>query len=406
VCKMGIIRSLKCIACGIETEPLPSAYVCPACGANCEVAYENPKVTRHSFGGKGIGRYLSLLPIESRDSLPPLPVGDTPLHRRDDIARELGIGGVWFKDDGRLPSSSFKDRASALVLARAIEFGFTEICTASTGNAAAASACLGASAGFHPWIFVPRSAPKGKIAQLVTFGARLFLVDGNYDSACDISLEASKRFGWYNRSTGYNPYTREGKKTVSFEILEEMDWNLPDWVVVPVGDGNIISGTAKGFRDAMQFGLIDKLPKLLAAQSERSSAISDAVNGDGIIRPVKASTIADSISVDLPRDGVAAVKAIRESNGRALTVSDEAILEAQAFLARRAGIFAEPAAACGVAALLKAAKEGIIAPDEKAVVLITGNGLKDVEAVTRRLPELPIVEPEISSVEKAIKFYR
>lgn len=404
---MGRVAGLKCLECGHESDA--SLYVCASCGNNCEVVYEHQKITRDSFKvprAAGMVRYLPVLPFESASSLPPLPVGPSPFLPQERIARELGITKLFIKDDGRLPSASFKDRASAAVLARAKEIGVTEICGASTGNAAAAMACLGASMGVYPFIFVPKAAPKGKIAQLVTFGARIFLVDGNYDAACDLSLAATKAFGWYNRNTGYNPYTREGKKTVSFEILEDLDWNVPDWVIVSVGDGNIISGVHKGFREAKAHGLIDRIPKLIAAQSDKSRSVADAVLGDGKIRAVSATTIADSISVDFPRDGIAAVKAIRESGGQPVIVSDEEILDAQGYLARRSGIFTEPASACSIAALRKAAAEGIIKSGETVVVITTGHGLKDVDAVIKRIPNIPIVAPDIEALKKAISFYK
>ena len=373
--------SLRCIACGGAAPAEPRTYVCPSCGGNCEVVMPDPGWTRADLGKDqggcrrgGIARYVSMLPLQSADSLPPLQVGPTPFIPSPKLAQELGIGRLFIKDDGRLPSGSFKDRASAVALARAKEIGAMEICGASTGNAAAATACLGASMGIYPSIFVPKTAPRAKIAQLVTFGARVFLVDGNYDAACDLALEATHAFGWYNRNTGFNPYTREGKKTVSYEILEDMSWSVPDWVIVSVGDGNIISGVWKGFREMREWGFVDRAPKLIAAQSENSRSVSDAILGDGVIRPVRATTIADSISVDLPRDGLAAVKAVRESAGRPVVVSDREILDAQKYLARNAGVFTEPAGACAVAALCKAASEGIIGAGETVVVITTGNG--------------------------------
>ncbi|RMH54038.1 MAG: threonine synthase [Candidatus Hydrogenedentota bacterium] len=396
---------LKCILCGEEIAAKPDATVCGRCGGNTEVKFDLPAPPPRPDlrqGPPGLERFLDLLPLRSAASLPPLPVGPTPLIPRPDLAREYGVSRLEFKDDGRLPSASFKDRASAVALARAIEIEAEEICTASTGNAAAALACLAAASGRRPYIFVPRSAPEGKIAQLVTFGARIFLVDGNYDSACDLSLAATRKFGWYNRNTGFNPYTREGKKTAAFEILLQRNWRVPDVVVVPVGDGNIISGIHKGFSEAKSLGWTDRVPRLIAAQSEKSDAVSRAVRGDGTIHPVHATTIADSISVDRPRDGEAAVRAVRESNGSACTVSDEAILAAQRELASRTGIFAEPAASCAFAVFRRAVRDGTIRPDEEVVVLVTGNGLKDIAAVTRNLGRLPVVEPDISSLEKIL----
>ena len=230
---------------------------------------------------------------------------------------------------------------------------------------------------------MPKTAPRAKIAQLLTFGAEVLAVDGTYDQAFDLCLEATRRFGWYNRNTGFNPYTREGKKTVSFEICEQLGWQVPDLVVVPVGDGNILSGVWKGFVEFQRLGFIDRLPKLLAVQAEGSAAIVKAAAGDGVIRPVSGDTVADSISVSLPRDGEAAVKAIRESGGFGVTVSDDAILAAIGEVARGAGVFGEPAAAAAWAGLKEAVRQGLVDPAWRVVVLITGNGLKDVASAMK-----------------------
>ena len=395
---------LRCLSCGNESDATPEAYVCPKCGKNTEVKYRDIEISRDSFlvEGVGIERFSKVLPVK-KESIPPMPVGPTPLIECKSLSSRLGLKTVWVKDDGRLPSASFKDRASAVALARAIDIGAKDICTASTGNGAAALACLGASAGIQPIIFVPKSAPIGKIAQLVTYGANIFLVDGTYDDACDLSLLASNEFGWFNRSTGYNPYTREGKKTVSFEILMDLSWEVPDYVVVPVGDGNIISGVYKGFLEAKEWGLVDKIPRMIAAQAEGSAAVSNAFNSKKEIEPVSASTVADSIAVDDPRDGLAAVIAVKESNGMAITVSDEQIMAGQKELASSTGIFAEPAAACGYAVLKSASEQKLIDSNASVVLLITGNGLKDVGAVSSRAPELPVIKPTIDDLRQAME---
>jgi threonine synthase len=309
---------------------------------------------------------------------------------------------MWLKDDGRNPSASYKDRASSVAVVKALELGFDKICGASTGNAASSTACLCASIGLSPIIFVPETAPKAKIAQLLIFGAKVFAVKGSYDDAFDLCLEATAEYGWYNRNTGYNPYTREGKKSCSYEVCEQMNWDVPDLVLVPVGDGNIISGVWKGFKDLYGVGLIDRLPRLVAVQSDRSSAVVDAVNGDGVIRPVKATTIADSISVDLPRDGAMAVRAVRESGGMAVKVSDAAILDTITFIARMGGIFSEPAGATSVAGLRKLVAEGRLNGPEKIVCLITGNGLKDIDTAMKIAGKTVPVEPDLASLKKAV----
>jgi threonine synthase len=281
-----------------------------------------------------------------------------------------------------------------VALRRAQELGRTLVTGASTGNAASATAVLAAAPGIRTRIFVPKTAPRAKIAQLLTFGAEVLAVDGTYDQAFDLCLEATRRFGWYNRNTGFNPYTREGKKTVSFELCEQLDWQVPDLVVVPVGDGNILSGVWKGFVEFQRLGFIERLPKLLAVQAEGSAAIVKAAAGDGVIRPVSGDTVADSISVSLPRDGEAAVKAIRESGGFGVTVSDTAILAAIGEVARGSGVFAEPAAAASWAGLKEAVRLGLVDPAWRIVALITGNGLKDVASAMKMAGEPRLIPPD------------
>jgi threonine synthase len=284
---------------------------------------------------------------------------------------------------------------------KALELGFEKICGASTGNAASSTACLCASLGLSPIIFVPATAPQAKIAQLLVFGARVFTVSGTYDEAFDLCLEATREYGWYNRNTGYNPYTREGKKSCSFEICEQLGWQVPDLVLVPVGDGNILSGIWKGFRDFHEVGLIDRLPRLVAVQSERSSAVADAVLGDGTIRPVKADTVADSISVDMPRDGAMAVRAVVDSRGTAVKVSDEEILETIRVLARTCGVFAEPAGAAAAAGLRRMAAEGLVGGAERVVCLVTGSGLKDVASAMKVAGSPTPIDPSLASLREA-----
>jgi threonine synthase len=256
-------------------------------------------------------------------------------------------------------------------------------------------------------IFVPKAAPRAKIAQLQLFGAKVIAVNGTYDEAFDLSLKAAAEFGWYCRSTGYNAYTREGKKTGALEICEQLGWKVPDKVFVSVGDGNIISGTWKGFKDFYSLGLIDRLPQIIAVQSEKSNAISKAwqrVAGKPkakiLVEPVRATTIADSISVDLPRDGVAAVKAVLESGGFAIEVSDEEILGAIRIVAENEGVFAEPAASTAFAGFAKAVQQKKIKDGETAVCMITGNGLKDVESAMKVAGEPVLIEPDIDAVKK------
>jgi len=313
---------------------------------------------------------------------------------------------LWIKDEGRNPTASFKDRASAIVVARAMEIGVDVVVTASTGNAGAALAGMAAAVGQKAVIFAPRTAPPAKVAQLLIFGAQVLLVDGTYDDAFDLTIQAAQEFGWYCRNTGYNPFTVEGKKTAALEIWEwarhEKIKAQPLSVFVSVGDGNIISGLHKGFKDLAALGWLEHMPRLFGVQAEGSAAIANAFHaGIEQITPVSARTLADSISVDLPRDGVRGVRAARETGGSYLLVSDEEILNAIADLGR-VGIFAEPAGATSYAGLVKAVDQGLIEPQDPVLVVNTGSGLKDVKAAMQAAGAATIIEPSLGAVKKVL----
>ncbi|HEY3356366.1 MAG TPA: threonine synthase [Polyangia bacterium] len=395
----GNATSLRCVHCGHEDPIADGVYVCSACGGNHQVQYDLDAVkrtlTREALAkndDRTIWRYLPLLPVAARLEGP--PVGWTPLVPAPKLAQALGLAQLLVKDDGRNPSASFKDRASSVALLRARETGKDLVTGASTGNAASATAVLAAAMGMKTRIFVPKTAPRAKIAQLLTFGAEVLAVEGTYDQAFDLCLAATRKFGWYNRNTGFNPYTREGKKTVSFELCEQLHWEVPDLVVVPVGDGNIISGVWKGFVELHALGLIPRLPRLLAAQAEHSNAIVQAAAGDGVIREVSGDTVADSISVSIPRDGEAAVQAIRESHGFGVAVPDTAILAAIQEVARGAGVFGEPAAVTAWAGLKEAVRQKLVDPAWRIVMLNTGNGLKDVASAMKVAGEPRLIAPD------------
>ncbi|OGS30601.1 MAG: threonine synthase, partial [Elusimicrobia bacterium RIFOXYA2_FULL_69_6] len=283
---------------------------------------------------RSLWRYAPALPVAEGARLAAPQIGWTPLYEAPRLAAALGLRRLVVKDDGRNPSASFKDRANAVVLARALGQKERTVTTASTGNAASSLACLAAGLPLKTVIFVPQTAPEAKVAQLLVFGATVVAVRGTYDDAFDLCGQAAAEYGWYNRSTGINPFTREGKKTGAYELAEQLGWQVPDLVFVPVGDGNIISGMWKGFTDLRELGLIERLPKLVAVQAEGSAAVKNALERGGAIRPVSGRTVADSISVSLPRDGTAAVRAVRESGGFAVAVKDSEILAAIPELAR------------------------------------------------------------------------
>lgn len=401
----------KCTLCGAEYAPNDVQYVCPKHGdlGILDTLYNYHKINSVTSPSKltnsadySIWRYADLLPISNpRRDAPPLQVGWTPLYHSKTLGDQLGMRSLYLKDDGRNPTASFKDRASAVVVAKARESGVRLITTASTGNAGAALAGIAAAAHMPSVIFVPETAPQAKIAQLLIFGARVMLVKGNYDKAVELCLAASKEFGWYCRNTAYNPYTVEGKKTATLEVCEQLNWRAPDRIFVSVGDGNIISGLWKGLRDLAALGWIDKMPKLMGIQAEGSAACYNTwKSGTEEIKSVNAVTVADSISADIPLDGVRAVRAVRETGGAYLTVSDEEILAAIPELARGAGVFSEPAGSAAYAGLKKAVSAGMVDPDETIVCMITGNGLKDVASAMKVAGEGTRIEPILDAVRK------
>ncbi len=393
--------SFKCLKCE-KTFPLKNDfYICPECGSNVEIIYDYNKI-KEVLNKKNlkenkvfdIFRYKDIYPFSfSINKYNKLKIGGTELYKSDRLGDIIGYKNFYIKDDTKNPSGSFKDRASIIALIYAMESNKKVVVGASTGNAASSLAALSASLGMKNIIFIPKSAPIAKVAQLLIFGANIIMVDGNYDDAFELSLKATEEFKLYNRNTGYNPFTREGKKSVSFEIIEQLDFNIPDYIFVPMGDGNIISGVWKGFKDAYKIGLIDKLPVLIGVQSENSSAIVDAFNENRDIVKVTATTIADSISVDFPRDGYAALKSLKESNGIGIKISDKKILEAQSILAKYRGIFAEPAGATSFAGLIYSIEKNLIDKNKVSVILVTGNGLKDINSVIKNINMPAIFSP-------------
>ncbi|MGZ3610594.1 MAG: threonine synthase [Ktedonobacteraceae bacterium] len=382
------ILHLQCVLCGATYDPIKIEYTCPDCGplGVLEVNYDYDRiaqsinrVTLMNDRDTTFMRYRALLPVSYfQEGVPALAIGGTPLYPVTRLRSHLGMENLWLKDDSRNPSASLKDRASIIAVMRA---GGRTLACASTGNAASSLAVQAASVGLPCYIFVPFNAPRSKIIQLLMCGATVFAVQGSYDDAFDLCIEACNTFGWYNRNTGYNPYLVEGKKTVGLEIAEQLQWQIPDNVLVPTGDGCIISGVYRGFEDFYRLGMINRIPRMIAIQAEGSPAIVRALEGDGIVRPYPAHTIADGISVSLPRNGAMAIKVIRESDGFGITVSDEEILFAEKELATLTGVFAEPSGTTAYAGLLRLLKMGRIKHSERTVLLITGSGLKSIDAI-------------------------
>jgi threonine synthase len=415
---MGSFAGYKCSLCETEYQPEEVVYTCPKDNGNLDVVIDIPELLKKVGPSKlplngeaSLWRYLPLLPVSDPggNGTSIRLAGWTPVLSPPRLAQELDLYRLWIKDESRNPTASFKDRASAVVVARAREISADVVVTASTGNAGAALAGMAAAVGQKAVIFAPRTAPPAKVAQLLVYGAQVLLVDGSYDEAFDLTIQASSEFGWYCRNTGYNPFTAEGKKTAALEIW---DWHRSHAypfsigelkLFVSVGDGNIISGIHKGFKDLLNLGWIEAIPQIFGIQAEGSSAIANAyMQKTEIINPVKAQTIADSISVDLPRDGVRAVRAVTQTGGSYLLVSDEEILAAIAALGKN-GIFAEPAGATSYAGLVKAVKKGLIRSNDPVFIINTGSGLKDIKAAMQAVKEAPIIEPTLSAIKTVIK---
>lgn len=414
---MAQFKGYSCSLCNAFFEPSSVFYTCQKCGGNVDVVLDYEKISSrfhkedlHVRTEDSLWKYLPLLPVSDPGGMgtPLRFAGWTPLYSPPGIKKILGLNSLWIKDEGKNPTASFKDRASAVVVARAKEINAEIVVTASTGNAGAALAGMSAAVGQRCIIFAPKNAPPAKVAQLLVYGAQVILVDGNYDSAFDLTIEASHEFNWYCRNTGYNPFTAEGKKTAAFEIWDQIMSHLPDDskqlnVFVSVGDGNIISGLHKGFKDLHALGWIDRIPRLFGIQAEKSAAIANAFfDHTEKITPVVATTLADSISVDLPRDGVRAVRAAQQTGGQYLTVSDEEIISAIGEQGKY-GIFTEPAGATAYAGLKKAINMGYILSDDPVVVINTGNGLKDIKAAMMAVNPAPVIEPTMSSLKKYLK---
>ncbi len=379
---------LRCITCKKEFDPKPGLYYCEDCGkilGTLEVIYDYDSIKEESavkekkFDKKAsMYQFDFLLPTESKLKFDEY-VGGTPLFKFD----LLGIKDVLVKYDGSNPSSSYKDRASSIAINRALDEGNDTLFCASTGNAASSLATLNAHTKMKTYIFVPSTIPDGKRAQLEISGAEVMAVEGTYDEVYDASLELGLKKGWYCRHAAINPYLLEGKKTGAFEIIIQNDFVIPDYVLVGVGDGTVISSLYKGFWEFKEIGLTDKIPRIIGVQAEGIPAIKKVFDKGKPYKPqtIKGNTIADSISVGKPRDVIKACTYIEACNGYFITLSDEEILDAIIELGKETGLFAEPAGAVPYGGLKKLIYEENITESDTVCLVITGNGLKDVNAV-------------------------
>ncbi len=401
---MKNVLHAKCVRCGLTYAAHPNLTTC-SCGGMLEIEYDYDQIksvfSRESLAGCGdfsMWRYRPLLPVEPDSAPSPLRVGWSPLYRADRLAKVLGLKTLYVKDDGLNPTASLKDRASAMAVVKAKEAGAATIACSSTGNAASSLAGNAAAAGMETYIFVPSRAPKGKVAQLQIFGATVISVDGTYEDTFSLSEAAIEKWGWYNRNAAINPYLMEGKKTVTLEIMEQLHWQVPDYIALSVGDGCTIAGAWKGLKDLYAAGFIDRLPRLISVQAEGCCPLNRAIAEDAPWYPMEENTLADSIAVGVPRNADKALLAIRESNGVVVNVSDEEILAAMRLLGRTCGVFGEPAGVTGTAGVKKALEKGLISPDSTVVSIVTGNGLKDVANGIKAAGEPMLVRPDMDAL--------
>lgn len=411
---MGEPLGFRCVGCGRTYRPWEHDYLCPDCGpvaGALDVVYDYPALARGgvefpSLGRGSLWRYDPLLPVGEEHAVS-LRSGGTPLYSLPHLARELGLEALWAKDDALHPTGSCKDRGTAVTVAAARRLGRPALACASTGNAASSLAGFAAAAGIPCYIFVPKAAPAAKVAQLVAYGATVFRVDGSYDQAYALALAACEKFGWYNRSDGQNPMVVEGNKTAAFEVAEELGWEVPDFALVSVGDGSVVAGIAKGFRELRMVGLTGGVPAVYGVQAEGAAAVAHAHarlrRGEPVL-PARgeARTIADSIRVGEPRDALRAVREVAATGGGFVAVSDREIVVSVQELARRAGVFAEPSGAAPLAGLRRLLADGTIAPGARVVLFITGSGLKDPQGGLAGLAEPPVVPPDLRAVEEAL----
>ena len=408
---MQYVKHLECVRCGKTYPATPTATTCPACGPTgiLDVVFDYDAIARHedreavaANSQVGLWRWMPLLPVAPDGPRGPLIPGNTPLIAAPRLAEAIGVGRLWLKDEGRAPTASLKDRASAIGVAKALEVGARVVATASTGNAASSLAGACAAAGLRSVIFVPQTAAEGKVAQLLVFGATVFQVQGSYAAAFALATQAiAESPAWYNRLSGINPYLVEGKKTCGLEIALDFGWKVPDWVVLSVGDGCTVAGIARAFIELARIGWIERVPRILGVQAEGSRAVADAFF-NGTYREGGEETIADGIAVGEPRNWVKAVTRIKASGGTFTLVTDDDIREAMRLTGRLTGVFAEPAAGAAVAGLQKAVVQGIIGKSDSVAVVVSGSGLKGVRRAIEAAGTPIKVKPSMADVRKAL----
>lgn len=409
---MGNFLGYKCTVCGRFFSKDEAEYTCPICGEKgiLDVVYDYDEIKK-TFNKESLKkdtnftmfRYEPIMSIKKDHIDEMLKIGWTPLYKSKRLKEYLGLKELYIKDDGLNPSASLKDRASGVAILKAIECGANVVSCSSTGNAASSLACQAAHMGLKSVIFVPKRAPIGKLTQISLYGATLICVDGDYKAAFNLSKEAIKEFSWYNRNAAINPHLMEGKKTVALEIGEQLDFKLPDWVAVSVGDGCTIGGVYKGFYDLKMLGITDRIPKILGVQSKGCEPFVKAGKNGTKLMECEELTIADSIAVGIPRNPLKALRAVKDSDGEWVSVSDEDILKAMAILGSLEGIFGEPAGVTAIAGIKEAISLGIIKNDESVVAIVTGNGLKDPLNAQKAITSPKLMPPSLEHLKDYLK---
>jgi len=407
---------LKCLACGEKyddsKEPL---YRCKKCEDSLEIIYDYNK-TAQRINTKilekrkiGVWKYKELLPINDDSKIITLGEGGTKLHECRKLAKVLSIEKIYAKDETRNPTGTFKDRPATVGISKALEFGAKTVAIASDGNAGPATAAYAAKAGLKCYVFMPSVTPIERIVQVQMFGGKVVLVKGTVSDCIDILTSVQNRYSWPQLTTAIpsNPYQAEGSKTIAYEICEDLRWSVPDWVVIPVGGGGLLTANWKGFKEFSKLGIIKKLPKIAAVQSKGCAPVIKAYNNDKeeIENWGEPKTIAITIGVPYPLDGATALKAIRESKGTVVAVSDEEILRAEKLLAETEGIFAEPAGVASLAGTKKLIEKEIIGNEERVVFEVTGTGLKDLKSAVKMCEKPPCIEAKPEEVEDAVRFW-
>lgn len=405
---MANVAGLRCRECGHDYEIAP-IYTCEWCFGPLEVVYDYDAITKSisrekiAAGPETIWRYHDLLPVAG-DTAVDLGAGYTPLVRADRLAESLGLGEVWIKNDTLNPTNSFKDRVVAVALSKALEFGFKTAACASTGNLANSVAAHAARAGLKSYVFVPSDLEAGKIVTTSVYGGNVVAVNGNYDDVNRLCAELAGMYPWAFVNVNVRPFYAEGSKTLAYETAEQLGWQTPDHVVVPIASGSLLTKIDKGFHELYKVGLLDDEPqvRVSGAQALGCSPVATAFLEDSeTIKPVKPSTIAKSLAIGNPADGYFALDVVKRTNGAMRAVTDDEIVEGIRLLARTEGIFAETAGGVTIATLAKLAAEGIVRPDERVVAYITGHGLKTLDAVEGVVGPTATIAPNLESFQAA-----